>query len=248
MKREDNAVLSRVWILFVAGMLCTIETVRAEFQVGDRIPAFSLRTPDESTVRLSFEGDRLVFENNGTRVQPTALVIQLFQPDCLQCRAQLVSLKGMRSKFSGAGRAVFLGVAHRGDPEDVGELARELNVGFPLVMGVGSDLARQFAAGDTLGIIDEQGLVRFAQVGYGDGDERLWFDAVEALRSGKPVKETGIDRDRLAIGDHLPAIKLPSLRSGKVMALIGKEGRLTFRDDSGKETHPKAAVGFFSRY
>jgi hypothetical protein len=189
-----------------------------------------------------------VLEINGVGSQPSALVIHLFQPDCLQCRAQLVALGQTRQRFADFDDAVFLGVAHRGDPDDVRKLDHELNVGFPLVMGVGSDLAKQFSAGDTLGIIDGHGVVRFAQVGYGAGDERLWLDTIEALRAGEPVRETSVDRDRLAIGDRLPAVKLPSLRSGKPMALVGQEGRLAFRDDSGKETHPKAAVGFFSRY
>jgi hypothetical protein len=32
------------------------------------------------------------------------------------------------------------------------------------------------------------------------------------------------------------------------MTLAGEGDRLVFRDDDGKESHPKAAIGMFSRY
>lgn len=91
-------------------------------------------------------------------------------------------------------------------------------------------------------------MIRFAQVGFGKGDEELWAQALEELLAGKPVTQSGVKRERLAVGDRLPAIELPCLRTGKPMALIGKDGRLTFRDETGKESSPRAAVGFFSRY
>jgi hypothetical protein len=46
----------------------------------------------------------------------------------------------------------------------------------------------------------------------------------------------------------LPAIELPSLVSGKPLALTGEGGRLTYTDETGRVLHPKAAIGMFSRY
>jgi len=46
----------------------------------------------------------------------------------------------------------------------------------------------------------------------------------------------------------MPAINLNSLRTGKPMELVGKGGRLVFRDDSGKERKSEAVPFFFSRY
>jgi len=90
--------------------------------------------------------------------------------------------------------------------------------------------------------------VRFVQVGYGAGDEKVWGQDVERLLAGKPVTQETIARKRLRVGDSLPRIELPSVATGKPIALTGEGGRLTFRDAAGKSSHPRAAVGFFSRY
>ena len=119
---------------------------------------------------------------------------------------------------------------------------------FPLLLGTGSALAKQFAAGDTIGFADSRGIVRFAQVGYGQGDEKIWRENIELMVAGKPPKSATIARERLRVGDRLPVVELPSLFSGKPMALTGEGGRLTYRDEAGRVLYPKAAMGMFSRY
>jgi hypothetical protein len=109
-------------------------------------------------------------------------------------------------------------------------------------------LAKQFAAGDTFGLIDRTGVVRFAQVGYGGGDETVWAENIDLMLADKPPAAEGIDRERLKVGDPFPAVVLPSLQSSKPMELVGKGDKLTFRDDEGKESQPKGAIFFFSRY
>src|SRR5947199_377475 len=82
--------------------------------------------------------------------------------------------------------------------------------------------------------LDPKGVVRFAQVGYGQGDEKVWREDVGRLLAGKPVAHKTITRQRLRVGERLPVIELPSVRTGKAMGLTGAGGRLTFRDDAGK--------------
>ena len=41
---------------------------------------------------------------------------------------------------------------------------------------------------------------------------------IEAISAGKTVTNPGVDRDRLAVSDHRPAMEPASLRSGKPMA------------------------------
>jgi hypothetical protein len=55
------------------------------------------------------------------------------------------------------------------------------------------------------------------------------------------------DDERLQVGDRLPAVALDSLTTGKSITLQ-EGGRLTFRDEKGTVSHPKAAIGMFSRY
>ena len=222
-------------------------SARADFKAGAEMPAFSMKTADGKVVEVQRAESALTVQIGDERMQPKALVIHLLQPDCLQCRAQLQALKPLAERFRERG-VVTLGIAHRGTPEEARKLAKELNLTFPIVMGVDSAIAKQFAAGDTLGIADAQSVVRYAQVGYGEGDANLWEQTLEELLAGKSVTKTGVDRERLAVGDRLPAIHLASLRTGKPMALAGEGDRLVFRDEDGKESHPKAAIGMFSRY
>jgi hypothetical protein len=206
-----------------------------------------MKTADGRVVEVQRANSVLTVQIGDERVQPKALVIHLLQPDCLQCRAQLQALKPLAERFRERG-VVTLGIAHRGTPEAARELGKQLSLPFPIAMGVDSAIAKQFAAGDTLGIADAQGVVGFAQVGYGERDAKLWEQALGELLAGRPVTKTGVDRERLAVGDRLPAIHVASLRTGKPMTLAGEGDRLVFRDDDGKESHPKAAIGMFSRY
>jgi len=234
-------------LVLVAALGVATPLARAEFTVGAEVPTFSLKTADGKTVELRRDDGALTVRLGDERIEPKAIIIHLLQPDCLQCRAQLEALKPIAQRYRPRG-VVTLGIAHRGTPEAARKLAQQLELQFPLALGVGSDIARQFAAGDTLGITDANGIVRFAQVGYGQGDGKLWKQALDELLAGKEVSKPGVNRERRAVGDRLPAIHLPSLRTGKPMSLAGEGEHLVFRDEAGKESRPKAAIGFFSRY
>ena len=67
---------------------------------------------------------------------------------------------------------------------------------------------------------------------------------VALLACGQPARA----EKRLAVGDPLPAVELDSLLSGKPLVLKGEDGKLTFHDDDGTVSHPKAAIVIFSRY
>ncbi len=219
----------------------------AEFTVGSTLPKVSLPSTDGTQVDLTIADGALSLKGSSGDSKPAALVVHLLQPDCLQCRAQLKELQALSDRFQVRG-VVVVGISHRGDMKELQQLGKDMGLKIPLLHGPDSDIAKQFAAGDTLGIVDKGGVIRYAQVGFGKGDEELWAEALEELLAGKPVAKSTTSRERLAVGDRFPAVELPSIQSGKPLALVGKDGRLTFRDEQGKETQPKAAVGFFSRY
>jgi peroxiredoxin len=233
--------------LVVAALLGGGRAARAEFKVGAELPDFSLKTADGAPFSLGREKGRLFITNGARRLEPTVVVLHLFQPDCLQCQAQMRELEKVQQEFSKQG-VLVVGVAHRGDARAVRAAAGQFKVTFPVLVGTDSALAREFAAGDALAIADGKGVARFAQVGYGQGDEKAWREDVERLLAGKPVARETIARARLRVGDRLPPIELASAVTGKPMALSGRGGRLTFIDEEGKAVHPRAAVGFFSRY
>ena len=222
--------------------------VRAEFEVGTRLPQFSLESGvDGSTFTFRPQDQQMALLQGDDRLTPKVLVVHLFQPDCLQCQAQMKALEQVSKDFGNKGVAV-VGISHRGDAEDVKGVAKQQGVTYPMLAGKGSEIAGQFAAGDSLAIADSTGTVRFATVGYGQGEEKVWREAIEQLLAGKPVTSETVQRERLRAGDHLPSIHLPSVADGKPMSLSGEGGKLTFRDTAGNVKHPRGAIGFFSRY
>ena len=234
-------------LVLTSALLGGNQCARAEFKVGAQLPEFALKTADGATFSLQRKQYQVVVMDGKNELEPKLLFLHLFQPDCLQCRAQLQVLERIYQDFAKQG-VLVVGVAHRGDAKAVLAVAKQLNITFPLVVGTGSDLAKQFAAGDSFAITDKKGQVRFAQVGYGAGDEKVWRQDLERLLAGQSVPEETIARRRFQVGDRLPVIELPSVMTGKPIALTGAGGRLTFRDEEGKTAHPKAAIGFFSRY
>lgn len=233
------------WAVITIGF--TTSAVRAEFTVGSTIPPFSLKAPDDRLVALELVSGAIQLSRDSTTDTPKVLAIHLLQPDCLQCRAQLKALEPIHQRYGEKGLAV-LGISHRGDEEALADLGKELQITFPLLAGTGSELVKQFAAGDTFALIDGKGVVRFAQVGYGAGDEKVWEENIERMLAGKMPTKEGIDRERLKVGDPFPAIVLPSLSTGKPMELTGKDGKLVFQDEDGKKASPKGVLFFFSRY
>lgn len=239
--------LLRATLLFAGVALACAPPARAEFEPGAELPPIALKTTDAQSLDVRLTDGALTVKVDEERSQPKALVIHLLQPDCPQCRAQMRALRPLAARFRERG-VLTLGIAHRDTPEAAAEFVKELKPGFPVALGVGSDIAKKFAAGDTLGIADSKGIVRFAQVGFGEGDQKLWEQALEELVSGKPVSKEGVERERLAVGDSVPTVLLPSLRNEKDMGLESKDGKLIFRDENGKETRPKAVLFFYSRY
>lgn len=220
--------------------------VFAELKPGSMLPEFSLEAFDGSPLSLRYEEGQIKVQMREA-VKPKSLVVHFYQPDCLQCRAQIKQLREIYAAYEKHGLLV-IGVAHRGDAEDSKSLAKELGITYPLLIGTGQDLTRQLGAGDALYIIDSQGSVQFTQVGYGLGDEKVWRENIEYLLQDQPVSASGVSRTPLKVGDYLPIIRLDSLMSGKPLALTGEGGQLTFVDEKGDVKHPMAAVGFFSRY
>jgi peroxiredoxin len=233
--------------LLTAGLLGVGASARAEFKVGATLPEFSIKAADGSTFTLQHKKDQVLVGLGTKQLEPKVLILHLFQPDCLQCQAQMRELEKVSQEFGNDG-VLVVGIAHRGDAEAARGVAERLKVTFPVLVGTGSDLAKQFAAGDSLAITDRTGVVRFAQVGYGAGDEGVWREDIRRLLAGKAVAQRTVARNRLKVGDRLPVIELSSVTSGKTIALAGAGERLTLRDEAGKVSHPKAAVCFFSRY
>lgn len=201
-----------------------------------RLPPFSLKASSGEAVSWT-----------GGEGRHQALLLHFFQPDCNACRTEMAALEALSRDLAPKG-VLVAGVAHRGDGAAVGALARKLGLSYPLLLGQGSELAKGFSRGDATVIADGKGVVRYVQVGFKEGDEKVFREAIESLLAGREVTAKADEERRLEAGERFPDVALPGLMTEKPISLRVEQGRLTFRDGEGKVSHPKAAVGFFSRY
>ncbi len=217
-------------------------------EVPKRIPEFALKTVDGASLKLTYDQGRVAVERGGATFKPKALFLHFLQPDCNLCMEEMKALEALHQEVSKQG-ALIVGVAHRHDEAAVRDLREKLKITYPLLLGRGSDLASQFSRGDASILVDGQGIVRTAQVSYKEGEEKVWKENIERLLVEKDLAPAAAKREKpLEAGNAFPAVKLPSLMSGKGISLAVEDGTLTFRDEEGKATRLKAAVGFFSRY
>jgi peroxiredoxin len=159
----------------------------AEFKPGDVVPAFSLKSTNGLPFSMAKRQGRVALVFGARNLKPKVLVLHLFQPDCLQCQAQMRALEALYEEYR-KDAVLVVGVAYRGDIQQAQVVRRRLKVTYPILEGRGSPLADRFAAGDTLGIIDIRGTVRFAQVGYGRGDEKVWQGSNSAKLSARCLR------------------------------------------------------------
>jgi peroxiredoxin len=215
--------------------------------VGTSMPEFSLKKAGGGALSLGREGREVHITDGEKTAKPRVVVIHFFQPDCFQCQVQMKGLEGVHQKYVQKGVSV-IGIAHRGDAEAAKSLAERLKVSYPLLLGAGSSIGKDFAGGDSLYITDNAGTIRFSQPGYGSGDEALWQDNIDLLLADKPVVKTTTERKNLKVGDRLPAVELDALMTGGRLSLTGTDDHLTFTDAKGRSVQPKAAIGLLARY
>ena len=103
---------------------------RAEFTPGAVLPEFSLKASDGSTFSFSRKSSRAA---GAQSLAPKVLLVHLFQPDCLQCQAQMQALEGLHHEFANQG-VLVVGIARRRDLDAVRADARQLGVTFPLLL------------------------------------------------------------------------------------------------------------------
>lgn len=232
-------------VLFAAMLLASPGV--AQIEAGDPLPPMELTLTDGASMRIAIEGGRLGVHRDARLEQPRALMVHFFQPDCPQCQAQMKAMQAVYGAMNPKG-GLIVGAAHRGDLEAVKVVQSKLGVTFPIGVLKSKVGLEKKVGGDACAIADQAGVVRFAQAGFGEGDQTLWNDVFEALLAGHPSPHATVARERFKAGDLFPAIRLTSLRTGRPMEYASVDGKIRFTDEDGKQTSPKAAIFFFSRY
>jgi hypothetical protein len=247
MERSNLGVRSaaRAAVLLAAA-LCSASRADAQLVAGDAVPRLRGKSSNGEAVEVSVVGGKLTVRSGDEVRTPAALIVHFLQPDCLQCRSQVRAL-GEVARARAARGLVAVGVAYRGAVigPDFAELA---GPGWILATAPRSAELDRLGAGDASVLADAGGVVRFAQVGFGLGDEVDWAEAADAVLDGRAPAKATVGRRRLVVGETVPSVELPSLHSDRPMTLAVEGGSLVFRGDDGKAVRPKAAIGFFSRY
>ena len=176
-----------------------------------------------------------------------ATFLHVFQPDCPACREHAKAL----AQFAAQSPApiTVLGVAHRGSAADVAAFRAATGVRYPLAVGSGSNWAERWGVGDPMYVVDREGRIAYAQVGFHPTDVDAWTAVAADLAAGRPPRLAAPDRAAVAIavGQRLPTIALSDL-DGEPLRLYSDGGLLRFaRGDAAPEPQ-RAAIGFFSRY
>jgi peroxiredoxin len=212
--------------------------------VGRELETFSFPDLDGRTVAWS-PGAGLGIDGGEAR-RPDALLVHVFQPDCAACRQQARELERLAARDPR--RSATLGVAHRRGPGDLRAFAENTGASYPLLLGTGSDWASRWGRGDSLYIVDRQGRIAYAQVGFHPSDVERWQAVLEDLAAGRAARHRGPQRDALVVGEALPEIALP-LVDGRGSARLGldEQGALV-AELPGERRRLRAAIGFFSRY
>jgi thiol-disulfide isomerase/thioredoxin len=211
--------------------------------LGQTLPKFTFDAPDGEVAFTP--GGTLRVKGRDTKPS-AALLVHVFQPDCLACRHHAEALTKMAESLPPEDARVVL-IAHKGTPEDVANFVKETKTSLPTVPGAASPWAKRWGRGDPMYIVDRQGRIVYYQVGYHPKDLERWKQVIEDLAAGRSPRVTGPDRLALMEGSTFPEMAFPDLATDKLTRLAVVDGRLRFSAASGAGT-PGATLCFFSRY
>lgn len=228
------------------GRFATEPDVRPVFRTPDPrlgLEFESFRFSDPSGVAVSWSKERGLTRGT-SNPSSSILIAHALQPDCNACRELARAVNAFVAERP---EVEAVGIAYRKSMPELEEYARDTDATYPLVHAADTDWSERWSRGDPLFIVGTNGIVEYVQVGYHPDDPEAWSSVVADLTAGKRPTITRPSRDVLVAGDHLPAIELSDLETGKAMALKSVSGRLVFESE-GECRELEGAIGFFSRY
>jgi peroxiredoxin len=209
--------------------------------VGSLLEPFSFATSERETLAWNPEGGLRAGAGHGA---PAAMILHVFQPDCPACQDEARALAELSAGREGV---AVVGLAHRGEPEDLEAFRGVTGARYPLAHAAGTRWAERWSRGDPTYLVDPDGRIVYAQVGFHPSDVAGWNAALDAVLAGRPVDRDGPERPALRAGERMPRIELPDLVTGRTTVIDTRDGELVLERDGEARTF-RAAIGFFSRY
>jgi thiol-disulfide isomerase/thioredoxin len=155
-------------ILLISALLISQLSLAAA-TVSGPAPDFTLRSTDDSNLRLSEQRGQVI-------------LINFWASWCGPCRQEMPLLEEMQQKYEKLGFTV-LGVNVDKDPAKADRILKDIPVSFPVLYdneGVVSKLFDVNAMPTTV-IIDRDGNMRFQHLGFKPGYEDLYVKHIKAL-------------------------------------------------------------------
>jgi peroxiredoxin len=153
----------------LSGLLAAVSTAVVPTLVGKAAPDFVLKGKDGKNLRLSEYRGQVVLINFWARWASDS-------------RQELPALDAINATYNRAG-LVVLGVSVDEDSQRAGEFADAMKVHYPILFDTTPDVGRDYRLEKmplTL-LVDRSGVVRYSNVGFKRGDERIYIDQIREL-------------------------------------------------------------------
>lgn len=139
------------------------------FAHADPAPDFTLKNSAGENVRLAEQRGQVVMLN-------------FWASWCGPCRKEMPLLDDMHKRYGKAGFVLY-GVNVEHDVTDAKKLLADLGTSFPILWDGESKVSKlyQVSAMPTTVMIDKNGVVRYVNRGYKDGDENKYRDQIREL-------------------------------------------------------------------
>jgi peroxiredoxin len=155
--------------LILGTALATASIAAAPTLLGKDAPDFVLKATDGRNLRMSEYRGQVVMVNFWARWAGDS-------------RQEMAALDRINTTYSRAG-LVVLGVSVDEDLDRAREFAAAMKVSYPMLFDTGSNIGRDYLLQKmpmTI-LVDREGVVRYANVGFKRGDERAYLDHIREL-------------------------------------------------------------------
>ena len=152
-----------------AALLAVASSHAAPTLVRTPAPDFALRSMDDANIRLSEYLGQVV-------------LINFWATWCGPCRQEMPLLQALHDKYQRAG-LVLLGINIDEERDEAIEMARTLQISYPILFDERKDVSRAYQLGTMplTVLVDREGVVRYVSEGYKPGYEQRYTEHLREL-------------------------------------------------------------------
>lgn len=161
-------------------------------KVGEKAPAFSVKTITGETLTLKHDQGKLVVLLESTRdgkkkvkkLTDKVVFLDFWATWCPPCRAEIPHLQALHRKHGGEkGGLLVIGVSVDREADDVKKFVKENKVTYLSALGTGNKVVQAYGISSIPAgyVIDPRGVIRHVHIGFAPGDEKKLEREIKAL-------------------------------------------------------------------